>query len=399
VDQNNSDMKWERVELGSLISITGGGTPNRKNEDFWNGGIPWATVKDLSSFYLNSTIDSISEAGLKNSAANLIESGSVIIATRVGLGKVCITNIDTAINQDLKAVIPKKALDKQYLFYFLISQSDKIISLGKGATVKGITLDNLKSLKIPLPPLPEQRRLAARLDKADALRQKSRAVVEAYAELGRSVFLEVFGDPVRNERGWEVVELKKLADWKSGGTPSRSNKDFFNGDIPWYSSGELEEMYVGKSKENISEHALQNSAAKLIQPGSLLLGMYDTAALKSSITTAPSTCNQAIAFGKINEKIAEALYVYFAIQIGKSFYKRRQRGVRQKNMNLSMIKSLQIPLPPLDLQTRFARMVANIEAQRRLAERQLEAAEAVFGGVLQGTFGRPRPPKPKGEGG
>jgi type I restriction enzyme S subunit len=380
-------MKWERVELGSLISITGGGTPNRKNEDFWNGGIPWATVKDLSSFYLNSTIDSISEAGLKNSAANLIESGSVIIATRVGLGKVCITNIDTAINQDLKAVIPKKALDKQYLFYFLISQSDKIISLGKGATVKGITLDNLKSLKIPLPPLPEQRRLAARLDKADALRQKSRAVVEAYAELGRSVFLEVFGDPVRNERGWEVVELKKLADWKSGGTPSRSNKDFFNGDIPWYSSGELEEMYVGKSKENISEHALQNSAAKLIQPGSLLLGMYDTAALKSSITTAPSTCNQAIAFGKINEKIAEALYVYFAIQIGKSFYKRRQRGVRQKNMNLSMIKSLQIPLPPLDLQTRFARMVANIEAQRRLAERQLEAAEAVFGGVLQGTFG------------
>lgn len=341
----------------------------------------------MSSFYLNSTIDSISEAGLKNSAANLIESGSVIIATRVGLGKVCITNIDTAINQDLKAVIPKKALDKQYLFYFLISQSDKIISLGKGATVKGITLDNLKSLKIPLPPLPEQRRLAARLDKADALRQKSRAVVEAYAELGRSVFLEVFGDPVRNERGWEVVELKKLADWKSGGTPSRSNKDFFNGDIPWYSSGELEEMYVGKSKENISEHALQNSAAKLIQPGSLLLGMYDTAALKSSITTAPSTCNQAIAFGKINEKIAEALYVYFAIQIGKSFYKRRQRGVRQKNMNLSMIKSLQIPLPPLDLQTRFARMVANIEAQRRLAERQLEAAEAVFGGVLQGTFG------------
>lgn len=276
------------------------------------------------------------------------------------------------------------------MLYFVQSEYfiNQLMQRATGASYPAVSDKIVKETQIPLPPLSEQRRLAARLDKADAVRQKSRALVDAYAELGRSVFLEVFGDPVRNERGWEVVELGKLATWKSGGTPSRSNKGFFNGNIPWYSSGELEAMYVANSKECITENALQNSAAKQIEPGSLLLGMYDTAALKSSITTVPCSCNQAIAFGKINSELANTLYVYFTIQLGKDHYKRMQRGVRQKNMNLTMIKSLQIPLPPLDLQARFAAMVANIEAQRRLAERQLEAAEAVFGGVLQGTFER-----------
>jgi type I restriction enzyme S subunit len=385
-------MKWERVELGNLVSITGGGTPNRKNEDFWNGGIPWATVKDLSSFYLNSTIDSISEAGLKNSAANLIESGSVIIATRVGLGKVCITNIKTAINQDLKAVIPKKALDKQYLFYFLISKSDKIISLGKGATVKGITLDNLKSLQIPLPPLSEQRRLAARLDKADAVRQKSRALVDVYAELGRSVFLEVFGDDKLVQ--FKKTKLSEVADVVSGVAKGKKYKETNLIEIPYMRVANVQDGYLDLEEIKNLKVPQKEIDRYLLEKGDVLLtegGDPDKLGRGHVWNQEVSPCIHQNHIYRVRLNQTKLLPIFFSAYVGSKYGKKYfLRAAKQTTgiatINLTQLRNFPTILPPLPLQTRFAAMVANIEGQRRLAERQLEAAEAVFGGVLQGTF-------------
>lgn len=109
--------------------------------------------------------------------------------------------------------------------------------------------------------------------------------------------------------------------WHSGGTPSRSISFYYGGSIPWYSSGELNNLFISVSKEHITNQALQESAAKLIEPGSLLLGMYDTAALKSSIAQISCSCNQAIAFSKFDDKILNVFYAYYTIQFGKEFLK------------------------------------------------------------------------------
>ena len=204
--------------LGDVVSFIGGGTPDRKNEDYWGGPIPWATVKDFNSGnLLKNPKESITDIGLKSSAANLIKAGTLIIPTRMALGKAAIASVDMAINQDLKAVIPNKNLDTKYLLWYFFSNYKKIEEMGKGATVKGVTLDQLRQLRINIPTLEEQRRIAAILDKAEALRAKRREAIVKLDQLLQSVFLEMFGDPVTNNKNWrEDKLLGDVADICSG---------------------------------------------------------------------------------------------------------------------------------------------------------------------------------------
>ncbi len=159
---------WVETELGNkLHKVIGGGTPSKKIPNYWDGDVYWASVKDIRSKYLSNTIDKISQEGLKNSSANLIPANTIVVPTRMALGKASITDFDMAINQDLKALIPKKDLDFLFLYYWYINSSKLIESLGSGSTVKGIRLETLKRLKLLLPPLPEQKRIAEILTSLD----------------------------------------------------------------------------------------------------------------------------------------------------------------------------------------------------------------------------------------
>lgn len=154
-------------KLGEVLErIVGGGTPSTSNASYWGGDIPWASVKDIKEgiFVLTGTKDSITEEGLKNSAATLAPKGTLIISTRMGLGRVVKAEIDTAINQDLKALFPKSGLDVDYLLLFLRANAQEIISKGSGATVSGIRIEHIRNLEIPLPPIGEQRKIVARLE-------------------------------------------------------------------------------------------------------------------------------------------------------------------------------------------------------------------------------------------
>jgi type I restriction enzyme, S subunit len=210
------------VNLGELVTIRGGGTPDRKNPNYWGGSIPWASVKDLKSLVLKSTQEFITEEGVKSSATNVIPPGTVIIGTRMAVGKACITELSVAINQDLKALFCSPKLLPQYLLWFLTCSSQQLENQATGATVKGVKIDALNMLKIPLPPLEEQRRIAAILDKADEVRRKRQQAIALTEELLRSLFLDMFGDPVTNPKGWEVVKLGIVTDSKLGKMLSES---------------------------------------------------------------------------------------------------------------------------------------------------------------------------------
>lgn len=183
------------VKLGSLVSITGGGTPDRSNNSYWNGDIPWVTVKDFKSIEIAGALEHITTDGLKGSASKLIPTGAIIVPTRMALGKAAINTKPVAINQDLKAlqIIDADLVDRGFLFRFLLSKAAFFESQGKGATVKGITLDVLRELEVPLPPKPEQQRIAAILDKADSLRRKRHEAIRLADEFLRAVFVDMFG--------------------------------------------------------------------------------------------------------------------------------------------------------------------------------------------------------------
>lgn len=155
-------VEWDIKLFGVIVDkIVGGGTPSRKTEEYFTGNIPWASVKDLDgSFYKSDTKEHITDEAIKNSATNLIAEGKVIIATRMGLGRGFINTVPMTINQDLKAIYPKHNVNNQFLMFWFQNRGSEIEAMGKGSTVKGITLEELKSFQIALPPLREQQMIA-----------------------------------------------------------------------------------------------------------------------------------------------------------------------------------------------------------------------------------------------
>lgn len=192
-------MIWEKVEIGDVVEkIIGGGTPSKSCPEYWNGNIPWCSVKDMldDRFQLSQTEDYITEDGLKNSASNLIPAGTIITATRMGLGRAFINTVDMAINQDLKAVLPNARIDKKFLLWLIVSKRDEIEGLGTGATVKGIRLETFKGIKLHLPPLPIQKRIAEILSAYDDLIENNGKRITLLEELAQRTYEEWF---VRSE--------------------------------------------------------------------------------------------------------------------------------------------------------------------------------------------------------
>ncbi|WP_281980762.1 restriction endonuclease subunit S [Tenacibaculum mesophilum] len=189
---------WEEKTLGEVVNIIGGGTPSKKKYDYYNGDIPWATVRDMNTNKLISTDHRISKIGLKNSSSNIIQKGNIIIATRVGLGKVCVLQQDTAINQDLKGLVPKSKYNilNEFIFWWYKSIAKKVVQAGTGATVQGVKLTFVKELRFPLAPLSEQTRVINNLNKfshnISILEKKYIQKLNSLEELKKSILQKAF---------------------------------------------------------------------------------------------------------------------------------------------------------------------------------------------------------------
>lgn len=218
---------WQIKKLGEVCNIIGGGTPSKANPKYYTGNIPWATVRDMKNGILDVTEFKISDEAVKKSATNIIPSGNVVIATRVGLGKVCKINNDTAINQDLKGIVPidlkRLTVDFLFLWFKLISQS--IVKEGTGATVQGVKLPFIKSLEIPIPPLPEQQRIVAILDEAFAAIHKAKENAQQNLKNAKELFEGYLQSVFETKgEGWEsccLGDYIKLIDYR-GRTPEKT---------------------------------------------------------------------------------------------------------------------------------------------------------------------------------
>ncbi|MFA7468925.1 MAG: restriction endonuclease subunit S, partial [Desulfotomaculaceae bacterium] len=187
---------WVWVRFGSIFKLIGGGTPSKSNPIYWNGEMPWASVKDIKDTYLHFTADHISLCGVENSSTSIANVNEVLLITRMSPGKSTITKIKTAINQDLKIVRPLFELEPFFVWLFFNINKNSIEANATGTTVKGVRIEDINSIPFPLPPLSEQKRIAARvellLDKINQAKDLIAEARETFADRRAAILAKAF---------------------------------------------------------------------------------------------------------------------------------------------------------------------------------------------------------------
>lgn len=327
-----------------------------------------------------------------------LRAHSLIMSCSGTIGKVAIVpnNIKKGIiNQALLMLTPNNKLNNIFLkllmesnfFQNLLSENSTGAAIANVASVKV-----LKEIKIPIPPVSEQQRIVSKLDllfekidKSIALHQKN--MHEANLFMG-SVLNDVFGEM---EAQYEKRTLESFnKKMSSGGTPSRKEKKYWDGSIEWFSSGELNQLYTLPSKEKITQIGLDNTSAKLFQKGTLLIGMYDTAAMKMSILSNEGSCNQAIVGFKPKEDELNVFFAKYQLEYLKKEILEQRQGVRQQNLNLSKVKNVEIEYPPLPIQQKTVKYLdeisEKIEKIKSVQKEKMESLKALKVSILDSAF-------------
>ncbi|TPQ42369.1 restriction endonuclease subunit S [Bradyrhizobium guangdongense] len=383
--------------LREIITFKGGGTPSKAIAEYWNGQIPWATVKDFTSTSLRATRDSITEAGLRNSSANLIPRGHVIIPTRMALGKAAINDIDLAINQDLRALIPKRPLDAKYLLHAMLSLKEAIVRKGSGATVKGITQDELYALEIFVPPIDEQIRIAHLLGRVEGMITQRKRHLRQLDDLLESVFLDMFGDPVRNERRWEKKAFSKLLiDIESGKSPICEARPASAHEWGVLKLGAVTGCYYDESENKALPDKTIPSDRHEVKAGDLLFSRKNTyelvAACAYVFSTRPKLLMPDLIFRFVFRDDAEVHPIYmWKLLTAKSQRKKIQSlaaGAAGSMPNISKmnLREVQLPMPPLPLQNKFADIVTKVEGLKSQYRQSLNDLEVLYGALRQRAF-------------
>ncbi|MBE9230487.1 restriction endonuclease subunit S [Cuspidothrix issatschenkoi LEGE 03284] len=391
---------WDVKKLGELvIKIVGGGTPSRNIKEYWNGKIYWATVKDLNSFNPCLTQETITKEGLNSSASNLIPKGNLIISTRMAVGKVVIYDVDVAINQDLKAICIKPDIDTQFLFFYFIELSNKIDFLTSGSTVKGIVLEDLKNLQIPLPSLPEQKAIAQSLSDVDTLITALDQVITKKRNIKQGTMQQLLTGEKRLPGFNDELEVKKLEDiadskikWSITGGPFGSNLKSSDYTADGIRIIQLQNIGDGIFLDDYQIYTSENKANELlscnIYPGEIILSkMGDPVAracLIPNIEKRYLMCSDGIRL-VVDNQLYDKKFIHDYIN---SKYFRNQAidastGSTRMRIGLQDLKKLTLLVPLLPEQQAIAQVLSDMDKEIEALEKKRDKYKAIKQGMMQ----------------
>lgn len=269
-------MSWPIVKIEDIFDVARGGSPRPIDAFITDDpdGVNWIMIGDTKSGekYISTTAKRIRPEGVKKS--RVVKEGDFLLTNSMSFGRPYILKTSGCIHDGWLVLSPKSDnIHTDYFYYYLGSQEIKNKFAGKaaGAVVKNLNKDIVKCLEIPLPPLDEQKRIAAILDKADAIRQKRKQAIDLADEFLRSVFLDMFGDPVTNPKGWEVKPLRDVVEIVTGNTPSRKESENYGDEIEWIKSDNINtpSHFLTSAEESLSESGLLKGRA--VNSGAVLM--------------------------------------------------------------------------------------------------------------------------------
>jgi type I restriction enzyme S subunit len=306
---------------------------------------------------------------------------------RPNLGKIARPAESGVCSTDILPVLPGPALDKDFLFHYL--SQPKIIalstSMAAGANLPRLSPKSLESMEIPLPPLDEQRRIAAILDQADDLRTARIRVIKSLADLRQSIFVDMFGISERIRAEWNCAPLAEVAETCSGGTPNRSNDSYYGGGIPWVKSGEVAQGLVLSTEETITDAGVTNSSAKVMPSGTVLVAMYGATAGKVGVLGIKAATNQAVCSITPGGRLRGPYLVEVLRSMNDHLLAKRSGGA-QPNLSQAVIRGLSIPLPPIEIQEQFERRLDVVSAAEARATAVLDRQLDLFTSLQSRAF-------------
>ena len=330
--------EWKEYKLGDLGTVITGKTPSARNPEDWGDNMLFITPSDYRNYrkYATNSERKLSKVGIKRLEKKILPANSILV-TCIGsdMGKVVINGDQCITNQQINAIIPNTSVNNDFLYYRLISIYDTLRILGgDGTAVPIVNKSDFENIKIELPPLSEQKRIASILssldDKIDLLHRENKTL-EAMAEtLFRQWFVE--------EANGNSICLGEVIKTTSGGTPSRKKEEYYsNGNIAWVKSKELQCSYILDTEEKITEDAITNSSAKLLPENSVLIAMYGATVGEYGIISKPMTCNQAICALIPNENYPYT-YLYLWAKYMQGEFINLACGAAQQNISQELIK-------------------------------------------------------------
>lgn len=385
--------EWEEKRLGEIGVFSGGGTPSTANNDFWNGTIPWVSSSDiLEDNILDVNISRyITKEALASSATKVVPQNSILIVSRVGVGKLAINRIPLCTSQDFLNLTPSSA-NFLFLAYLLSNNKSKLKSLEQGTSIKGFVKEDFIKLKNNFPSLPEQQKIAdflSAVDKRLQLLKDKKTKLENYK---RGAMQRIFSQELRFTRAdgsaYEDWEEKKLGEVLIEVSEKTTSNNQFNAISSTAKGLFLQSDYFTReiaSKNNIGYKILSLNQL-VFSPQNLWLGNINV-----NLNFEKGIVSPSYKIYSFEKNILDVLFASYIMKTKELLYEyilcsEMGASVVRRNLNIDLFLKIKINLPSLEEQTQIANFLSAIDVKIEKLSEQIEATENYKKGLLQQMF-------------
>ncbi|MFO1052219.1 MAG: restriction endonuclease subunit S [Planctomycetota bacterium] len=396
---------WKRLALGLAGDWFCGSTPSKANPDNWVGTIPWVSPKDMKRLRIADAEDHLSEAAATG-AARVVPAGSILVVVRGMIlahsFPVARTTVPVAFNQDMRALVPGPDLDGDFVLLWLESQRDSVLKLVDVANhgTKRLPSEQFFALTLPVPPLAEQRKIAAILSSVDETIEKTEAVIAQLDVVKKAMLEELLTrgtrgrklEPIAEEwrlgrllpgitmkpEGWQLVRLVDIAKLESGHTPSRRHPEYWDGGVPWVSlhdTGALDGPEISETAQTVSDLGIANSSARLLPRGTVVFSRTATVG-KATVLGREMSTSQDFANYVCGPRVHNR-YLMHLLRFMQTEWARLMAGSTHQTIYMPVFRDLQILLPEVREQERIAEVADAVESRMQAERDSLVPLRAV----------------------
>ncbi len=388
---------WEYKKLGDVCTIERGGSPRPISAYITNApdGINWIKIGDAveGSKYISATKEKIRVEGMKKS--RFVHKGDFILSNSMSFGKPYILGVDGCIHDGWLVIHDDyNTFNKDYLYYYLSSPSmyRKFESLAVGGVVNNLNSQLVRNVTVAIPPIQEQEAICSLLDKLSLVIEKKKQQVKELDNLAQAIFYDMFGDPVENEKGWEVKKIEEIcSSIVRGPFGSALKKEFFvKPDETTYKV--YEQKHAIQKNASIGDYYIGEERFRTlkrfeVRSGDIIMSCSGTIGefFEIPIDAEKGLMNQALLKFTLNQRIDKS-YFLFTMEFVKNSFEKKGSGL-QNIGSVGTVKSTLISLPPLPLQQSFAQKVESIERQKELINQSILEAQTLFDSRMEYYFG------------